>query len=99
MSRESAPFRPIPGKTQTIALGAASVQSTAVGAQTYAVYINSTGACHIEIGRNPTASKTTSLYLSANVDGIVLACAPGDIVAVIQDASATGNCYITELTR
>src|SRR5579859_6717412 len=100
MSRGQAPYRPIPGKTQTVAIGASSVKATnAVGAQTYAVYINCTGACHVEIGTNPTASKTASPFITPNVDGMIFGCAPGDVVAVIQDGAATGNAYITELTN
>lgn len=95
------PFFPkiLPGLTQVVALGAASVKATnAFGSQTYGIFINSTGACHFEIGTNPVASKTTSPLLSANVDGLFIGVRPGEVIAFIQDGAATGNASVTELT-
>jgi len=86
------------GASQIVALGAASVASTAVGLQTYAVRISSTGACHIAIGGAPVAVAANTLIAAGQV-GEVFGIAPGQKVAVIQDGSATGNCSITELTH
>lgn len=86
------------GAAQIVALGAASVASTAVGLQTYAVRIASTGACHIAIGMAPTATASSTL-IAAGLVGEIFRIAPGEKVAVIQDGAATGNCSITELTH
>lgn len=85
------------GASQNVAIGASSTQSTAVGTQTRAVRIASTGNCHIAIGQNPTAT-ATSTYIAANIVSEVFRCYPADKVAVIQDGASTGNCNITELT-
>lgn len=86
------------GTGKNVAIGAASVQSTAVGAQTYAIRICATGACHIETGPNPVATATSAL-ISANTYAEYFKVSPGDKVAVIQDGAATGNCNIVEMSR
>ncbi len=93
-----APWRLVLGTGQNVAVGASSVQSTAVGAQTRAVLISTTGNCHIRIGQSPTAVATDTL-IKATDPPIVLACGTADKVAVIQDGASTGNCNITELTQ
>lgn len=92
------PFRPIPGTGQNLTLGAASVSSAAVGSQTYAVQISATGNCHVEIGHAPTATATSMLIKSTD-DPLQVKCGPGDKIAVIQDAAATGTLNIVELTH
>lgn len=86
------------GTTQKIALGAASVASTAFGKATYAIRVVATGNCHIETGPAPTAT-ASSAYIAANQRGETFAVNPEEKIAVIQDASATGDLYVTELTR
>lgn len=90
--------RLIPGSGHNVTLGSASVQSTAVGEQTYAVRIVSTGACHVDVGPNPIATAASAL-IAANRVGEFFKVQPGDKVAVIQDGSATGTCNIIEMTR
>ncbi|MDE2101734.1 MAG: hypothetical protein KGL39_31095 [Patescibacteria group bacterium] len=92
------PWRLVAGTGQNVAIGAASVASTAVGALTHAVQISALGNCHIRIGTAPVAVATDTL-VKATDPPRVFACGPGDKVAVIQDGSATGNCNITELTH
>jgi len=92
------PKYPLSGTTQALALGAASVASAAVGSNTTCVRLVATGACHVDIGPNPSASKTTSLFLAPSVRGEYFRIGVGEKVAVIQDASATGYLYLTEMT-
>lgn len=89
-------YRVIPGTGQQLALGSASVASTALGAQTYYVRVASTGACHVEFGPSPTAT-ANSMLLAPNVQGEVFRVTPGTKIAVIQDGSATGNLSVVEL--
>lgn len=87
-----------PQVTQHLALGAASVASNAFGAQTWAIRVVSAGNCHIDIGQSPTATANTA-YIAANQKPEYIKVNPGDKIAVIQDGSATGNIYITELSQ
>jgi len=88
-----------PQATQALALGAASVASTnAFGAQTWAIRVVSSGNCHIDIGQAPTAT-ATSAYIAANQKPEYIKVNPGDKIAVIQDGSATGTLYVTELSQ
>ena len=92
-------WRPIPGVAgQNLTIGAASVTSTAFGSQTYAVRLTATGNCHVRIGQNPTAVGT-DLLLKSTDPSIIIACAPADKVAVIQDATATGTLNVIEMTH
>jgi hypothetical protein len=92
------PARPqvgIPGQNLTI--GASSVQSAAVNAQTYMVRLSSTGNCHVAIGMNPTASATDMLVKATDSPWLVKV-APGEKIAVIQDGASTGTLNIVEQT-
>lgn len=80
-----------PGTTQKIAVGAASVQSAALGAKL--VRLVSPVACHIVFAANPTAMANDCL-LPANLPEYFM-CNPTDLLAVIQDA-AGGSLYITQ---
>jgi hypothetical protein len=92
------PRRHIAGTGQNLTIGAASVASTAVGSQTYAIRVTATGNCHISIGQAPTATATNALIKATDVPEII-ACSPGDKVAVIQDAASTGTLNIIEMTH
>lgn len=81
-----------------IAISGSSQASTAFGAQTYAVRVCCTGACHYLVSHNGASATANSAYLPANTPEIV-ACSPGDKVAVIRDAAATGNFTVTEMTH
>lgn len=65
--------------TQKIAIGA-STQSAAFNSRTRAIEIVADGACHYEIGTNPTASATTG-YLPANTP-IARCVPPGYKIAI-----------------
>ena len=71
---------------QNLTLGATSVQSAAVNSQTYMVRLSSTGNCHVAIGMNPTATATDMLVKATDGPWLVKV-APGEKIAVIQDAS------------
>jgi len=86
----------IPGATQAVAIGSGSVQSTATGINTTFVRVVATVDCHVELGSNPTASQTTSLFLPAGVVEY-LPITIGWKVATIQKASgSTGSLFVTE---
>ena len=92
------PKYPLSGKSQVLALGAASVASTAVGLNTTCVRLVASGACHVDIGPTPVASATTSMYVAPSREGEYFRIGVGEKVAVIQDGAATGNLYLTEMT-
>ncbi len=79
---------------QNVTIGAASVQSTALGANTRIARVVATVACWIEFGANPTAT-TSSVYLPANlVEYFVVS--PSSKIAVIQAATG-GTLNIAEM--
>lgn len=92
------PVRPIAGTGQNITLGAASVASTAFGTNTFAVYVSSTGNCHIRLGTAPVAV-ATDMLVKATDPPIMIKVAPSEKIAVIQDAASTGTCNIIEVTH
>lgn len=85
-----------PGASQNVAIGGSSTQSAAFATSTSRVRLSATGACHIALGTNPTAT-ATSTYLPANVVEFVEVLG-GEKVAVIQDGASTGNLNVTELS-
>ena len=91
------PKYPISGSGQVLALGAASVASAAVGQNTSIVRIVASGACHVDIGPTPVAT-ATSMYIAPSREGEYFRIGVGEKVAVIQDGTATGNLYLTEMT-
>src|SRR5215475_8203567 len=48
-----------PVAEQTVAIGGASVQSSAFNAKTRYIRVHSDATCSVEIGTNPTATSTT----------------------------------------
>lgn len=85
----------IPGISQSVAVGAASVQSAALQSKSSIIRLFSTTDCFILIGATPTALQDgTSMFLPAGViEYFGVNGAP--LVAVIQ-SSASGTLYITE---
>lgn len=95
------PWKLVRGSAQTVAIGATSLGSVAVGSQTRAILIYASSSCHIRItpqasGSDPAVA--TDTFIPGAASPLVLGCSPGDIVKVIQD-SAAGTLYITELTH
>lgn len=91
-------FRPVPGTGQTLALGAASVASTALPANSFWARISATGNCHVAIGQAPVAT-ANDMLVKATDPPVVLRVQPGEKIAVIQDAAATGNLNIIAVTH
>lgn len=87
------------GKSDYVAVGAASAQSAVFGTQTYEIRVVSTVNCHINIGQNPTAAAgdNSGIYLPA---GLVeyFHVSPGQRLAVIQDSEG-GSLCVAEMTR
>jgi hypothetical protein len=83
-----------PGTSQDLAVGAASAQSSAVGASTSVIrVIAKTNDARIRIGANPTAVAADTLVKTGVAE--YFAVKGGDKVAAIQD-SAGGTLNITE---
>lgn len=92
------PPRPIAGAGQNLAIGSASVASTAFLNGVQMILVSATGNCHIAIGAAPTAV-ATDLLLKATDPPLLLKVAPGDKIAVIQDGTATGNLNVVQATH
>ena len=86
------------GAGQNLALGAASVASTAAPTGVYAVRLSATGNCHVAIGAAPAAVATDALVKGTDYPQC-FAITPGEMVAVIQDAAATGTLNVTWVTQ
>lgn len=80
-----------PGATQTVAIGAASAQSTPFVAGL--IRVIASVDCFLFFGENPTSS-SGEMLLKAGV-AEYYAVVPGERVAVIQSVGA-GSLYITE---
>lgn len=85
------------GAVQNITTSGTSAQATnAVSAGVTRLRIIATVAAWVNIGHNPTASATNSMYLPVGTVGEVFGCVPGDKIAALQVAAA-GTVNITEL--
>lgn len=84
------------GKTQVLAIGAASVQSTVFGTNTV-VRLVATAPCFVAVGANPVAAPANSMYLTKDLPEY-FGVRAGVKIAVIQDnaGGATGYLNITE---
>lgn len=84
------------GASQSVAIGAASVVSTAFSATCTMIRVSASGACYIKIGDGtPVAAAGTSTYMPANIVEYIKV-APGQKAAVIQIGASTGIVDITE---
>jgi hypothetical protein len=97
-------YRQITAQNVAIAAsGGASAQSTAFSSQTYWIRVcvigvvdTTNNGARIKVGDNPTASSTSTLLPLNWVEHIK--CTPGQKVAVVSNAAATGSLSVTELT-
>jgi hypothetical protein len=93
------PVRPIAGTGQNITVGASSAATAnPFGQGTFAVYVSTTGNCHLRIGNAPVAV-ATDMLIKASDPPIMLRVAPGEKIAVIQDGASTGTCNVVEVTH
>lgn len=83
---------------QNATIGASHQETAVAPSGVQAVLIEATGDCHIRIGPNAVAVSTDTLIRSA-YPPLVFRVSQGDLVSVIQDASATGTLYATWLTH
>lgn len=95
MGIETTPYRW--GVTQKITTGAASATGSAFGAQTYAIRVVATVACHLHIAQPAVAAAATDPFIGGVAPAEYIRVSPGDIPTAIQD-TAGGVLYITELT-
>lgn len=89
--------RPIPvfklGASQDVPISGTSTASTAFGAKTTAIRLTANVDCRYAIGASPTATPTSILLPAGAIDYV--GCAPGDKIAIIQEATA-GTLNVTE---
>lgn len=85
------------GTVHKLTAGAASSQSAAFGAQTYAVRIASAdNAFHFRVGKGAqTAVTTDSICPGAWAENIIVH--PGEQIAVIRAGASDANVTVTEL--
>ena len=87
----------VQGSPQFITVGAASVQSAAVGASTNRVFLTSTTGCYVAFGAAPTATAGAgSIYVPPNVVMFPISVTSGTTKIAVIQASAGGNLTITE---
>ncbi len=80
---------------QNLTFGAASVTSTAFGAQTYAIRVSAlTSNCHVRLGASAAA---TDMLIKYTDQPQYISVRPGETISVIQD-SVTGTLNVVELT-
>lgn len=82
------------GQSQVVAIGAASVASTALTSKT--VILTATADCFIRQGAAPVALATgVDQFLPANAPMRYAGLVSGNKIAVIAAGATTGNLYIT----
>lgn len=84
----------VPGVTQNVTVGAASLQSAAFGDLTRLVRLAATTDCFVVFGADPTATTSSMFLPSGAVE--YLAVEPGTKVAVIRQ-TADGALNVTEM--
>lgn len=83
-----------PGTSQKMSVNNTSAQSSALPDGTTIVRLVASEDCYIQIGTNPTATTTTSLFLAADLPEYFGVNGNTIKIAAIRD-SADGTLYIT----
>lgn len=83
-----------PGATQSIAIGASSVSTTAMDSYTQAIRLYATSDCFVAFG---TTATTSSMFIPANFPSYFRT-KPAQTISVIQ-YSTSGTLYVTEMTH
>lgn len=97
MSEMDSAYRYVAGTGQNLTLGAASVASTAFGANTQFIRVTASGNCHIRTGVAPVAT-AADLMLKSTDPSQVIKVNGGDQIAVIQDGTSTGTLNVVEVS-
>lgn len=97
------PWKFVVGGAQKVPFTSASASSAAIGAttrsETRAILVRVTTDAHIRITTaNEATAVTTDWLIRSSDPPLVFGCTPGDLVSVIQDASA-GYLSLQELTH
>ena len=82
-----------PGTTQKLTTNNSSTASTAFGDHTYYVRIVGSANFHFALGAAPTASATSPLLPSGEVE--IIKVSPGEKIAVFHGSST--DVYVTEM--
>lgn len=89
--------------TTSVAYDSSVSMTAAFGAQTYAIRLCATSACHVAIGDGAQTATSNSPFLPANwVDEVIVT--PGQRIAAIKSptnglvTSTAGTLWVTELT-
>lgn len=83
--------------TTTVTVGSSSAQSSALTNNSLHYRIISSCDCHIEVGKNPTATTGSGMLPAYTIEYIVVP--EGEKIAFLQFSTQSGNAYITECTR
>jgi len=83
-----------PGTTQKLSTNNSSTASAAFGSQTEYIRIVGDANCHFVLGASPTASATSALLPSGEIE--MLKVSPGEKIAVFHGSST--NVYVTEMS-
>lgn len=102
----TAPWRPIPGTGQTLALssGADTGFTNAVGAQTRCIWLSmepaaTASGCLVTVSQAGTAATATGdLFLKTTDPGLLVMCSPGDKVHA-WGLAASLKLHLTEMTN
>lgn len=86
----------VPGTTQNILTGGASVQSNPVGDKTSIVRISCQQDTFVEISDNPTATVNSMMISGGGTE--FLSVVPGVTIVAVMQVTASGIASITELT-
>ena len=83
-----------PGTTQKLNTNNSSTASAAFGSQTEYIRIVGDANCHFVLGASPTASATSALLPSGEIE--IFKVSPGEKIAVFHGTST--NVYVTEMS-
>ena len=83
-----------PGTTQKLTTNNSSTASSAFGSQTEYIRVVGDANCHFVLGASPTASATSALLPSGEIE--ILKVSPGEKIAVFHGSST--DVYVTEMS-
>ncbi len=90
-------LRPV-AASEAVSFNATSAQSAEVPAHCFEIRLVATEDCFVEIGTNPTAATSTSMFISGDKSERYFHVHPGEKIAVIE-SSTGGTLYVTPMGR